>query len=699
MDAVDSVVSEARVRFERATAWEGEAQRAWREDWEFANGDSENNYQWPPGVLTNRDIDARPVLTINKTRQHNLQIINEAKRTLPSIQFKPVAGQASKDAAEVLEGLIRHIQYRSKAMLVYGTAITHQVSAGLGYWRVRTDWAGDDSFDQIAYLDGIDDPCEVLMDPEAKPDGSDANYCFISTTISKEEFEFQYPDEKELALRAGIDNGADDWIGAGKVKRMEYYRRKEIRDELVAWPNEEGIWQTGKRSDLPKDEWKRVTKIPQARRRDITRHEVEWFLIFGDKVLDRKIWPGKTIPVVPLPGEVTKINGRLDRKGHTRYLKDAQRMYNYWTSAAVEHVALQGKTPWVATAEAIEGHEAMWETANTENYAVLVYNGFDGSDARPVPMPQRPPPPTMPDAYLKGMTVAQGEMMMASGQYQAEMGQQTPERSALAIERRQNQSDNATYQYLEALAIAIQRTGQILLEIIPQIYDTERVVKILGEDGKSYDVLIDPRAQKAYQELQQENAYNVRRALNPAIGEYEVQAEVGTNYSTQREEAFEAFKEIATQAPEIARVIMDILFDVAPFPRAKEAADRLRRMVPPQALGGAPAEEFQTLQQELEKLQGEALRLRNENSALRSRADKDANDSAIKAFDAETNRLKVVGPELTVGQLKAVVGELLKEMLPGAPSAVPSVAPGQGSLGLGIPPNAAPAAPTLGGPM
>jgi hypothetical protein len=194
--------------------------------------------------------------------------------------------------------------------------------------------------------------------------------------------------------------------------------------------------------------------------RDVAEPEIEWFKLAGNKIIDREQWLGKYIPIVPFIGEETVIEGEMDRKGHTRAQIDAQRIYNYWASAAVEQVALQTKTPYVARADAIEGRTEQWATANVKNWSVLVYNGIDEA-GNPIPPPSRVEPPTMAQAYIQGMTIARQDLMSVTGQYQAELGMPSNERSGIAIQQRQRQGDTATYHYIDNQAKGIRQIGRI----------------------------------------------------------------------------------------------------------------------------------------------------------------------------------------------------------------------------------------------
>ncbi len=652
--ADDKILAEAKKRFKRCQDWEADARRRFIEDLRFANGDPDNGYQWPDNIRNARDLAGQPRLTINKTRQHNLQIINDARQNKASVNVRPIGAGASYEAAQVFEGVVRHIEYISNAQAAYDTATWNQVTGGIGWWRVLTDYAGDDTFDQEIYIRRVPDPLSVYLDPDIQQyDGSDARFGFVFRDMPKDAFEAKYgKDAADKAGAAPLDNAGDDgWVGEDHVRVAEYYRRVEKADRLIALETGDAV----RASDIPADILAQVDANPANRSRDIVTHQVEWFLIAGNRVVDRRDWPGSYVPLVRVVGEETVIDGRLDRKGQTRCLKDAQRMYNYWNSEAATAVALQSKTPYVAPLAAIEGLEGYWETANTANHSVLPYKHRDDA-GQPLAPPQRQQPPTMPDAYLRGMMQAAEDMRMASGQYQAVMGSPSNETSGVAINARQRQGDNATYHFVDHLAQAIRFTGKILIDLIPKVYDTPRVIRILAENGDEQEIHLDPNAPAALQEVQRKPAApqgddiaaEVVRIFNPNVGKYEVEADIGPAYATRRQEAWNAFTQIVAQDSSLLPVIGDLMFRAADFPMADDIAERLKNMVPPQALGGPPPEVGQ-LQAQLQQLHGVLTNALQELAEAKRQTD-------IRAYDAETKRMQALNgtmPPEVVAQLAA----------------------------------------------
>lgn len=653
----ERILREAKKRFKRVEDWEAVARKRYVEDTRFANGDADNMYQWPDALKDARGFgteDERPCLTINKTRQHVLQIINDARQNKTSVKFRPVGNQASFEAAQVYDGIYRHIEYISDAQSAYSTATRHQVTGGMGYIRVGTDYAGPNTLDQEIFIRRVKDPLTIYMDPDiSEANGSDARFAFVFEDVPTDELEERVPEAEDETGTAALGN-EDGWITEDHTRIAEYWRKVPTKDRLLLIPQEDGSETMIRLSELPDDLRKHYEKAlagvdnPQLRWRDIVEDKVEWFLIVGDKIVDRRDWPGKYIPIARVPGEETVIDGEMDRKGHVRALKDPQRMYNYNASSQVEFGALQTKAPWVGPAEAFEGYETYWGDANTKNFGFLPYNGLNDA-GQPIQAPQRPGPPTAAPAYEVGLQTAANDMMLVSGQYQADMGAPSNERSGRAIEQRQRQGANATYHYIDHLAMAIRFVGKIILDLIPHIYDTKRVIRIMAEDGTSSEVLIDPNAAQAYMEKQVANDNTAKQViLNPSVGTYDVMADVGPDYATRRQEAFNALSQTMAANSELMMIIGDLLFKSADFEFAGEIAQRLERMVPAQAKSDGPDPQMQGMQAQMQSLQQLVgvmqQKLQEKELALKNKSDKAETDQ-IKAltdqFRAVTDRLDV----------------------------------------------------------
>lgn len=658
----EAILAEAKERYQRVDAWEAKARGLFLQDLKFAEGDSDNNWQWPDEIRQPRETDERPMLTINKTRQHNLNVLNDARQSKVAVKIIPIGDEATYESAQAFMATVRAIEYRSDADSAYQMGLAFAVKAGIGYWRVLTDYVDADTFDQELLIKRIKDPLTVFMDPDIEEaDGSDSKFCILAIDVDRKEFEKTNPEWKGRV--ASTQLGGTTWAGSDKIRKAEYWRRVPVKDRLVSYMNpvtDQAV--IGLESKIPRRIRKAVLDDPDTQTREVTDWKVECFTIIGDEIAEETPWLGIYIPVVRVIGEETVIDGVLDRKGHTRALKDGQRMFNYNASGSVEFGALQTKIPYLSPMEAIEDFEEMWKDANKTNRAFLPYNHRD-EEGDEIPSPQRQQPPTGAPIYMEGMQSAAEWMRMVSGQYQADMGAPSNERSGKAITARQRQGDLATYHYLDHQSRAVRFTGKILIDLIPKIYDTRRMLKYKGDDGEENHIQIDPDAKQAVQE-QQVDRDSKMTVFNPNIGKYDVESDVGPSYQTRRQDAFEAGVQILQQNESLTSLIGDLVLKNADFPGADEMAERMKRMVPPQALDPNADPQIVGLQQQIQQqdqvIKALAGKLSDKSGDLRVKQEK----TAIEGYRAQTDRFAQIkqAASLDPQGLLVLVREVLEEM-------------------------------------
>jgi len=667
------ILEEARERFRACSEWEATFRRKFMEDLKFAEADSYNGYQWPDSIRRTRDLQDKPALTLNVTRQHNLKIINDMRKSKESCKILGMGNGATQESAEVVKQLIRHIEYNSKAQRnAYTPARGFQVKGGIGWWRIVTDYESNETFDQEIYIKGVPDPLSVFMDPDCQEaDCSDARYAFIFSFMPRELIEALVPDYPwQLGaprMPIGIAPGESFFIEKDHWIVCEYFRKVPLQDKLISFMTPMGERLTVRESKLPDGIGARLREDERTMVRNVVDQQIEWKLIVGDEIVDETIWPGKYIPLIRCIGEESVIEGILDRKGHTRALTDAQRMFNYNASASIEFGALQTKSPWLAAAAAIEGLEGMWNTANTENHSVLVFKHVDDDNPDGViPTPQKIEPPNASPAFEQGMDTAFKQMMMTSGQYANQQGQMGNERTGTAIKERLQEGESATYHFTDNYEDALVYTYQQIIDLIPKVYDTRRIKHILADDGVEMEIELDPAAQQPYAYQMDRQNRIIRRVLNPTMGTYEVAASIGPNVESKRQEAVEDLTQILTEAPALTAIIGDILLRNMDFDDAQEAAMRLRRMVPPQALGQGPSQNEQQLMQQVQQLQVNLAKALEQHGkdAIKLQGKDQMRD--IDVYGAETDRIKALSQIVTASDpesMRPIIEQLVSDAL------------------------------------
>ncbi len=663
----DPLIMEAHERWNRCSEYESTAHQRAIADYKFAFGDSDNGYQWPDAIKRNRDVDKRPCLTLNITRQHNKQIVNEQLKNKRQVKIRAAGGEATAESAQLWQALIDDIQYKSNAQAAYARASDFQVTIGWGYWRLATDYVSDDSFDQEIRILGVEDPLRVYLDPNAKDETQPdlgAEFAFVFDVVPNDKLREAYPEIEGIGNLQPLNAmaGDSDWIMKDHTRVAEYFRKVHVKDELASFIDPaSGVRKSLLRSLMPADVWAGIKDLPTTKIRPTKRTKVEWYLIVGNKQVDHTIWPGSYIPLVRIIGEETNIQGVMDRKGHTRYMKDAQRMYNYNASAQVEQVALQTKVPWIAAAKAIEEYESMWNTANVVNHSVLIYNDVDPEyPEHQIPPPQRIEPPASSPGFAEGMQTAFNQMMMTSGQWQNQMGMIGNERTGAAIRERQAQSDTSVFHFQNNFEQGLRNCGKMLLELIPKVYDTQRLMRLRLDSGDELDVELNPATPQALQQITNANGKIVASVLNLTKGQFEVIADVGAAYGTRREETVQALTLILTQAPELVQYVGDLLLSSMDFDKAQEAAQRLRNMIPPQALGKGPSPQEQQLMQHNQQLQVALSKVLDRMAKEQLKLVGKDQMRDIDAYKAHTDRIKALAAMLPTEP--NVLAELIEEL-------------------------------------
>jgi len=531
------------------------------DDLRFATGD-----QWPDAIRRQRDQDGRPCLTINKLPAFIKQVVNDQRQNRPAIKISPVDSNGDPETAEVIAGLCRHIEASSDADVAYDTAFESAVRCGFGYLRVLTEYVSPDSFDKEIVIKRIRNGFAVYFDPTAEAaDYSDAKWCFIVQDLTQEQYKAAYPDTSVAAGAGleGIGNNSPGWITPTNVRVAEYFYTEETPVTLCLVNTTQGEMAIPK-SEVPPG-------LPILEERVSKRPQIMWAKLNGCEVLKRGKWPGRFIPIVPVLGDEAEVDGQIILGSLVRNAKDSQRMYNYWASAETEAIALAPKAPFLVAEGQIEGYERQWESANVKNNPVLTYKPTS-IGGHVIGAPQRQTAEPAIQAISHARLMSSDDIKATTGIFDASLGNRSNESSGRAIVARQREGDTATYHFQDNLSRAIRHCGRILLDLIPKIYNRERVVRILGLDGEPESVLVNaPTRRKGAEAI-----YDL------TAGKYDVVVSTGPSYTTKRQAGTDAMLELAKAYPPIMQIAGDLLVKSMDWPGAEALAERLQMALPPE---------------------------------------------------------------------------------------------------------------------
>ena len=532
---------------------------------------------------------------------------------------------------------------------------------GEGYIRLLTEYCDDDTFNQDIKIGRVRNSFSVYMDPTIQdPTGADAKWCFVTEDVTRDDYERMYPNAAPISTLQSLgvgDQSISNWLNEDTVRIADYYYVDYDTATLNLYPGNATAFE-----GTPEDKDLRAVYGKPKRSREADRPRVRYCKINGYEILEQNEWAGKWIPVIRIVGNEFEVDGRLYVSGLVRNAKDAQRMYNYWVSQEAEMLALAPKAPFIGYGGQFEGYEDKWKTANTNNWPYLEVNPdvTDGQGAA-LPLPQRAQPPMASSGLLQAKSGAAEDIKATTGQYNASLGQGGNERSGKAILARQREGDVGTYHYGDNLTRGVRHIARQLIDLIPKIYDTQRIARTIGEDGETDMAKIDPDQPMPVREVRNAENIVIDRIYNPTIGKYDVVATTGPGYATKRQEALAAMGQMLQGNPQLWAVAGDLFVKNMDWPGAQEMAKRFAKTIDPKFLSDdqqspelqAAQQQIQAMGQQMEQMAGMLDNVKN-SEIVRTNEIKEF-EAMVKAYAAETQRISAVQAGMSPEQIQDIV--------------------------------------------
>lgn len=588
------VIAELKKRFELSINADGENHKEALDDLKFLKGD-----QWPEAQKMSRTNDGRPCLTVNKLPTFLQQVTNDQRQNRASIKVSAVGTQSNPKTAEVLQGMIRHIEYDSSADAAYDTALNSAASIGFGYFRLVTDYCHPESFDQEIRFKRIRNPFTVYFDPASvEPDGSDAQWVIMTEKMTKDEFTAKYPDAtitlQGFQMNGPGDSSRQNWVWENMVRIAEYYRIEftpgtvyKLGDGSVVWGKE----------NVP-------AGVQVLAKRESVQKKVVWRLMTPYEVLETVEIKCRWIPVFPVYGTEIDIDGKIYRAGLIRNAKDPAMMYNFWMTSATEEVSLRPKTPYIGAEGQFEGHEKKWLQANNRSFPFLEYKPTS-VDGQLAPPPARQAMTDIPVGVLSMAMHASDNIKQTTGLFDSSLGAAGNATSGKQEIAQQKQGNVANFHYTDNFFRTLRHAARCVINMIPHYYDAERLVRCRGEDGTVSSEYInkwDEAAQKIINDV--------------SVEEYDVTASAGPSYATMRAEAADAMVQFGQSWPKLMDIAGDQVVKAMNWPGAEEISERIARTIPKEIRddpedGPAPVppeaqQKIDQLTQQVQQLQEEA---------------------------------------------------------------------------------------------
>jgi hypothetical protein len=576
------IITEALHRFETAAD-------SWQDTYDLALGDvafvDEPESQWDETSKNNRKN--RPCLTFDKLSASVDRVVGSQFANMPSIKVR-ASEEGDEDTAEVFQGLIRQIDQRG--LKAFKTAYKFAVKGGWGCVLIDHDFIDDVSLNQDIIIREIKNPFSVLIDPvvQAQP-VEEARYGFVFEDIERDEFERMYPKAKSEGSQSDFESTGnfDSWVSDDYVRVADYYRIVTTETRLVQLSD-------GRVVDYsqiePIADELNLNGITLGKERRVQMRKLERYKLTALEVLEEIECVGRFIPIVPVFGKTTNVDGTFFSRGIVQKAKDAQKMYNYARSVAVEVTALTPKQPYLVTPGMIKGHEERWRNMMTSSDPVMFFNFDQGQK------PFREAPAQGSPALSQDAQLASQDIQATTGIFEANLGQQGNETSGVAIRGRQFQGELTNYEYADQLSDAMELAGKICIDLIPKIYDTERQIRILGEDETEEVIAVN----KPLQDMQT-GEFILTNDLS--VGHYDIKMATGPSFSTRKQETAEQLSQIIAQNPDMSQLVGDILFKNMDLVGGDEVISRLRSAGVKAGIIEPDEQEAVALQQQMQQQQ------------------------------------------------------------------------------------------------
>ena len=598
-----AILDTSKERFKLCEDAERELRKVALDDLKFRAGE-----QWDLNVKNKRAAENRPCMTVNVLAARERQILNNQRENRPAIKVNPTDDAGTVETGEILQGIIRHIEYDSDADTAYDTASASQCRNGFGYIRLLTEYESPTSMQQVIKIQREPNPFQIYMDPSSKKaDRSDACFAFSFTTLTKAEYKEDYPGTELASLDDWNSVGDKDpgWLSEDGVRIVEYFYIEKEKDILLQLSNGKTILNS-KLTKLPR-------KVTIVDKRDTEVCTVKYCKHNAVEILEKNDWPGQWIPIIPVLGDEVNVDGKVTYEGMVRWSKDPMRMKNVMASAEVEAIMLAPKAPWLAAAGQTEDFPE-WKTANTQNHAVLRYKPIDinGKDVGP---PQRIVQEPAIQAIAEAGAAFDEALRDVQGIYEAQYGARSQEKSGIAIARKTQQGEVANFHYSDNLTRAIKFLGRQILDLIPKIYSAPTVMRIIGEDGTQKVVKVN----QMFTVGEGQNA--TQKKYDLTAGTYDVTVSSGPSWQTKRQEAVASMLELAKSFPKLPEVAGDLMVQSMDWPNHEKVAERLKKAMPP----GLADDDPQDPKAQVQQLQGQ-LKQAGQQIAVLSKVNEEALD-------------------------------------------------------------------------
>lgn len=624
--------------------------------------------QWDDDIGADVQTEFRGTFDIIKSRRN--RIIAELWSNPVDITFKPKDG-ADPEAAETLTGMYRTDMLRSEEAIE--TALQDQVDCGFGAFRYVTEY--ESKFDDLNNYQRIcAEPISeannvVYWDSNAKKkDKSDARWCMILTTFTEKGWQ-RYCEENGIDYEKNKDpqpfkspkkSGISFWRSKeNEIKVGEFYHKTKKRERVLIYEDPLGqvkaVYQREVKDVIDDLEAAGFVKVGEKMKE---RWVVKKHIVSGEKVIQTQRIAGEHIPVIAIYGDWSRVEGREIWRGIYHDAQDPQRLHNFMMSYLADIVAKGPRQKPIFYPGQIQGYEYMYTLNGADNnYPYMLQNEVSPDTGQPYPAGpvgylESPVLPQAGSALLELTRRSVDDVTGGSLNQESMLSGAVTEGQIRATQFAQNLE---TFLFQNNFQLAMKQAGRVYASMAAELYDVPRPAIVTQPDGTEVEVMVMEAV------FDEESGEEV--VLNDITkGAFEVYADVGPSFQTQREEARAQMQELFTalQGTPEGQIALYTYFTLQTGPETKHLREYGRKQLILQGIIEPETEEEQLMLQQAQQAgqqpdanmvlaMAEQMKAQADLLSAQSDAQGDQVQAQIDAYKAETQRLEAMAKAQKAG--------------------------------------------------
>jgi len=579
-------------------------------------------------------------LTANKLAPLAGWMVGEQQRNTPMLQVVPDEN-TPQETVEVREALVKNIAFNPASDLAYQTAFQSEVIGGFGAFGVTTVYKDPMSMDLEIENYEIRDPCKCYWDISAKnPSKTDSARSGVRTKMSRKAFRGEYGEKLERSIPSSSytdDTTLMSFNDDDSITVIDDYELKYKSFKIYKLSNGEVLTQKEldalDRADIEGHEVLIMNEqlVEVLDERDTFEYRVVHTKVAGDFILEKNDFPSKQSPII-----FVDQNSYWDKSGKQicrpffKDARDSQRFLNYLTTQIAYLIKISRYDQFIASKANIKSADtqAAWRDPFTVQGTLFYDESPNGNK------PERLSPPELSQSLSVQYERALQDIQTSTGIYATQLGEQGNETSGRAVDKRTRQSSHNTNVPYNSLKRAITCNGEIINEMIPIVYDTERKMMLKMADQMVKPVVLN----------QQMDQYGSGVKNDMTQGRYKIRLLPGPSHEGQKEQAMESFQMVLQANPGLFALIADLYAENLPLENNIELRNRLRTIVSPEIIEAGktgqplppkqegPPPEIMIKMQELE-LQKQALEMQMQQA--QQKAQEKMHELTLKQHELE----------------------------------------------------------------